>query len=217
MRLPPVTSGFTIIELLVTMTIAAILVAIAVPSYNNLIASARATEAANELAAALELARSEAAAGTAISAALCRTTTTPPTACSNAVAGDIVAGDFASGYIVFINRNRGGADATLDTVVAPGSGNLADEIVTIVPPAGGAPRVRIQEVRPAPTPGGVGGPTGVIVFRSATTSGSITNGPVSFRVGFPATAATVLACREVTIAAAGRPTVRRVTASGCWS
>jgi len=53
-------SGFTIIELIVTLTIAAILLAIAVPSMSRFIQANRLTSAANELIGDLALARSEA-------------------------------------------------------------------------------------------------------------------------------------------------------------
>lgn len=53
-------SGFTLIELMVTVSIAAILLAIAVPSFISTIRSTRLTNSANDLVTALNLARSEA-------------------------------------------------------------------------------------------------------------------------------------------------------------
>lgn len=52
--------GFTLIELMVTITIAAILLGIAIPSFTSVISSNRLTTSANELVTALNLARSEA-------------------------------------------------------------------------------------------------------------------------------------------------------------
>lgn len=58
----PVTgaSGFTLIELMVTVAVLAILATLAAPSFNNLIHSNRLTGAANDLVAAFQVARMEA-------------------------------------------------------------------------------------------------------------------------------------------------------------
>lgn len=53
-------SGFTLIELIVTVTIAAILIAIAVPGLNNFVETNRLTSATNEFVADQSFARSEA-------------------------------------------------------------------------------------------------------------------------------------------------------------
>jgi type IV fimbrial biogenesis protein FimT len=52
--------GFTLVELMVTLTVASVLLVIAVPSFRNLIVSNALTTAANELVGALNLARMEA-------------------------------------------------------------------------------------------------------------------------------------------------------------
>jgi len=68
-RLPPggpssrvggIAAGFTLVELLITMAVAAILLVIAVPSFRSLIASNELTTAANEMIGSLNLARMEA-------------------------------------------------------------------------------------------------------------------------------------------------------------
>lgn len=53
-------AGFTMIELMITVALASILLAVAVPSFNQMIVSGRLTAQTNEMVAALSLARSEA-------------------------------------------------------------------------------------------------------------------------------------------------------------
>ena len=55
-----VASGFTLVELMVTLAVAAILMALAVPSFTSVINGNRLTSTANELVSSLQLARSEA-------------------------------------------------------------------------------------------------------------------------------------------------------------
>jgi type IV fimbrial biogenesis protein FimT len=64
-------AGFTIIELMITVATASILLAIAVPSFNQLIVSGRLTAQSNDRVAAISLARSEAIKRNA-SVTLCR-------------------------------------------------------------------------------------------------------------------------------------------------
>jgi len=52
--------GFSLVELMVTIAVLAILLAIGIPSFASLIASNRLTSATNELVAALQTARTEA-------------------------------------------------------------------------------------------------------------------------------------------------------------
>ena len=52
--------GFTLVELLVTVTVAAILLGYGVPGFRDLIRNSRASAAANEIVTALQYARSEA-------------------------------------------------------------------------------------------------------------------------------------------------------------
>ncbi|MDB5821689.1 MAG: prepilin-type N-terminal cleavage/methylation protein [Herminiimonas sp.] len=57
---PGATSGFTLVELMVTVSISAILLAIGVPSFNSFIVSQRVSAAASDVSTMLTFARSEA-------------------------------------------------------------------------------------------------------------------------------------------------------------
>jgi len=91
-RLPLVgNSGFTLIELIITLTIASILMALAVPGFQGFVSSNRLTAQINDVIADISLSRSE---------AIKRNTTTgvcvstSGTACS-------VGGNWASGWLVY--------------------------------------------------------------------------------------------------------------------
>lgn len=94
--------GFTLVEVLVVMTISAILIAAAVPSFQWMVTRNRISDATNLLLGNLEFARMEAARlGNTVS--LCRTLNpnANPPVCSNAAAGTFDGNDWASGWIVF--------------------------------------------------------------------------------------------------------------------
>lgn len=57
---PPLQSGLTLIELMVAVSVLAILLSIGIPSFQSLVAQNRATSAANELQSTLQFARSTA-------------------------------------------------------------------------------------------------------------------------------------------------------------
>ena len=90
--------GFTLIEAMVVLTISAILVAVAIPSFQGIIRSSRISSSANSFLSAIDLARSEAI-RRATTVTVCRSVN--PEAvnadCSNAAANGYAAGDWASG------------------------------------------------------------------------------------------------------------------------
>ena len=98
-------TGFTLLELMVTIAIAAILLAIALPSFQGTIRSNRVATAANELLASLSLARSEAISNTR-GAGVC--TSTVGAACD---------GDWNSGWLVWADTNGDGALDAGETIV----------------------------------------------------------------------------------------------------
>ena len=87
--------GFTLLELLVTITIAATLMAVAIPSFNGFIRGARITSPSNELLTAIYLARNEAIKRRATTV-FCFSTT------PNATLPDC-AGTGAQGWVVWVD------------------------------------------------------------------------------------------------------------------
>lgn len=196
MRAVPVQTGFTLIELLVTLTIAAILLAIGVPAFNSSIASARASDGANSLLAALELARSEAV-RRGVTVSVCRVTATDPTACNNAAAGSFLAGDWASGWMVFADTAAGGTAGVFD------AGPPADERVQIQQQFAPAAATRIEIID-------TGAGVGVVTYRPDGLR--IAGGAaLTFRVAYPQAAqGSGVSCRQVTVNVTGQAQVARI-------
>lgn len=94
--------GFSLIELMATLAIAAIVLSIAIPSYQTAVQNNRRTTAVNELATALQLARS-----TAISqrvfTVVCKSPdgVTCPTGAGS--------GDWTQGWMIFTDTNNNGS------------------------------------------------------------------------------------------------------------
>lgn len=88
-------SGFTLIELVVTISVAAILLTLAVPSFRSTIQNNRVTGQANEFLTALTMARSEAI-KTARNASVCSSSN--GTSCTGS--------NWAGGWLIWVDRNN---------------------------------------------------------------------------------------------------------------
>ena len=88
------TSGFTLVEMIVTMAILAILLSVAAPSYNSTVSSTRMSGEINNLMSSLNLARSEAI-KQGLSVSVCPAVS--PTATTNTCAAT---SDWSTGWIV---------------------------------------------------------------------------------------------------------------------
>ncbi|MDD5275586.1 MAG: GspH/FimT family pseudopilin [Methylovulum sp.] len=106
---PPSPSGFTLVELLVTIAIIGITLGLAVPSFNTFISNTRMVSATNNLVDALNIARSK-----AISTHF------------NTVVAPITAGNWGSGLQVFTDKNNNATADNGEVLLnyTPPSGNI---------------------------------------------------------------------------------------------
>ena len=192
--------GFTLVELLVVLTIAAVLVAGGVPSLSWFIASSRTANAADTMVAAFERARSEALRRSAV-VSVCRSldpyAAEPAIKCSNAAGLGYAAGDWASGWVMFEKRGSTGA------------GTYQNGIDTVLQrqPSAGAGRTRL--IVAGNLPGAA-----VAFDRYGTAASSAGTFSVDYRD--PAIPALTGAARCVVVAVVtGRITVRRPVAGAC--
>ncbi len=92
-------TGFTLIELMVTIAVLGILLSIGIPSYQNMVLNSRITAQANQVITALNYARSEAVKRAA-----------PATVCStNGGAACAGSTNWSTGWLVFADANENGA------------------------------------------------------------------------------------------------------------
>lgn len=97
--------GFTLIELLVAVAVAAVILAVGVPSFQGSIASSRLSTQTNDLVSALSLARTESIRrGDRVT--LCKSA--DGSTCTNT-------GDWSQGWITFVDTTRSGTSAQVDT------------------------------------------------------------------------------------------------------
>lgn len=111
-------SGVTLIELLTTVAVLALLLALALPSFNDAITRNRLTSQANEMAAALALARSE---------ALRRSRDV--TVCGS-TDGATCASNWNGGWLAWVDDNRNGTLDATDLILRTGLNSSKDEVVS---------------------------------------------------------------------------------------
>jgi len=113
-------SGFTIIELMIGIAVAAVLLTVGVPSFVSLIANNRITAQANELVSGLNLARSEAAkSGQRVS--MCSTTNGTSCAANT---------DWATGWLVFNDSDGNGVVANAADILRTSEAVSGNSTVT---------------------------------------------------------------------------------------
>lgn len=112
-------SGFTLIEVVITLAVIAVLVALTVPSFRGTIQNNRATAQANELVSALNLARGESIKrGAPVTVCASTNTVSATPTCSGV-------NDWATGWVAFTDNNATGAPSvgTVLQVWEPLEGN----------------------------------------------------------------------------------------------
>jgi len=101
--------GFTLMELMMTLSIAAILLTVAVPSYNTFTQNSKITKQVNLLAVAVNTARGEAA-KRGVTVVLCQSDA--PTVADPECGDTSPAGTWSNGYIVFVDTDGDGIHDT---------------------------------------------------------------------------------------------------------
>ena len=179
-------SGFTLIELMVTMVLIAIMIGIAVPSFTSFISSYRATAVVNDLLESITLTRTEALKRGR------RVTLSP------------ISGDWRNGWTVYVDNNStGAATPSFDAASSP-----ADELIF----KHEALASSISYAAPASPSSGVFGGLNYIAFDGTgytrATSGAATpNGTISGGIAFTDRTGSSTNVKTLCIATYGRPRI----------
>lgn len=107
-------SGFTLLELMITVSVAAILLAVGVPGFQEFVRNNRQAAEVNKLVATLQLARSEAIARNKL-VGVCPTTAADNDSCSGST-------NWATGWIVFVDESSNGVREDAEEVLRMDSG-----------------------------------------------------------------------------------------------
>ncbi|WPL19262.1 hypothetical protein Thiowin_04374 [Thiorhodovibrio winogradskyi] len=123
--LPAVSKGATLLELLVTLSIAAILMSVAVPSFQWMLRTNRIATVTNEMVRALNLARSEAV-SRGVSVSICKS---PDPGATVAVCDENAS--WHDGWLIFVDPNRDAQLADQADIIRVGQLSINDTNLSI--------------------------------------------------------------------------------------
>lgn len=117
-------SGFTLVELMIVVAIVGILAAIGAPSFQDMLNQTRASSLANELAASLNLARSEAIKrGTQVSVCKSGNITAASPTCSTTAS-------WQNGWLIFVDTGTSGTFDGTDARLKVGQPSNSSAVIT---------------------------------------------------------------------------------------